>query len=131
MASKKYLMQYFTAGVCVCVYVCVYVCVCMYVCVCVFILFYRGGFFRLQDVWDILEGYGSTMLCCKYYSRCFCEVSSSPFLNMSYFTSEDETPACRNWRKNDMMQDSAERWYMLIQDIIRPITKPKTDKKIL
>ena len=32
------------------------VCVCVCVCVCVFIFFYREGFFRLQDVQDILEG---------------------------------------------------------------------------
>ena len=62
------------------------VCVCVWVggwvggCACVFILFHREGFFPLQDVCDILEGYGSTML--------FVSI-------MSYFTSEDETPACR------------------------------------
>ena len=59
-------------------------CVCVYGwvggCACVFILFHREGFFPLQDVCDILEGYGSTML--------FVSI-------MSYFTSEDETPACR------------------------------------
>ena len=61
-------------------------CVCMCMggwvggCACVFILFHREGFFPLQDVCDILEGYGSTML--------FVSI-------MSYFTSEDETPACR------------------------------------
>ena len=60
------------------------VCVCVYGwvggCACVFILFHREGFFPLQDVCDILEGYGSTTL--------FVSI-------MSYFTSEDETPACR------------------------------------
>ena len=30
--------------------------VCVCVCVCLFIFFHRGGFFRLQDVRDILEG---------------------------------------------------------------------------
>ena len=29
----------------------------------VFILFHREGFFRLRDVWDIIEEYGSMMLC--------------------------------------------------------------------
>ena len=60
------------------------VCVCVYGwvggCACVFILFHREDFFPLQDVCDILEGYGSTMF--------FVSI-------MSYFTSEDETPACR------------------------------------
>ena len=62
--------------------VCVCVCVCFFTCTCVFILFHREGLFRLQDVWDILEGYGSTMLCCEYHSRCFCQVPSSRYLKM-------------------------------------------------
>ena len=37
---------------------------CVCVCVCC-----GGG-----DVWDILEGYGSMMLCCEYYSWVFCQV---------------------------------------------------------
>ena len=69
--------------------------VCVCVCVCVFILFHREGFFRLQDVGDILEGYGSTMLCYEYHSRCFYQVPSSRYLKMPYFTSKDETPARR------------------------------------
>ena len=50
----------------VCVYSCVCVCVCVCVCMCVFvfIFFHREGFFRLQDVWDILQEYGSMILCC-------------------------------------------------------------------
>ena len=32
------------------------VCVCVCVCACLFIFFHRGGFFRLQNVLDILEG---------------------------------------------------------------------------
>ena len=62
--------------------VCACVCVCVCVCVC-FLLFHREGFFRLQDVWNISEGYRSTMLCCEYHPRCFCQVPSSPFLKMS------------------------------------------------
>ena len=75
--------------------VCVCVCVCVCACVCVFILFHLEGFFRLQDVWDIIKGYRSEILCCEYHSRCFCQVPSSPFLKMSYFTSKDETLARR------------------------------------
>ena len=82
----------------------VYMCLC--VCVCVFILFHRKDLFRLQ--WCLGRckglfglrrylghtwGYGSTILCCEYYSRCFFQVSSSSFLNMSCFTSKDETPS--------------------------------------
>ena len=66
---------------------CLCVCVCVCVCTCVFILFHRAGFLRL-------ECYGSTMQCCGHYFMRFCQVLSSPFLKMSYFTSKDETPAC-------------------------------------
>ena len=48
----------------------------------VFILCHREGFSHLQDVWDILEWYGSTMLCCEYHFRFFCQVSSSSFPKM-------------------------------------------------
>ena len=71
--------------------VCVYMRV--YVFMCVFILFHREGFLYQQDVWDMLEGYGSTILCCEYHFRWFCQVSSSLFLKMSYLTSKNKTPA--------------------------------------
>ena len=80
----------------VCVYVCVYQCVCVCVCVCVFIFLHREGFFRLQDVQDILERYGSTILCCEYLFGCFCQVALSPYLKMSYFTSKDENSSHHN-----------------------------------
>ena len=50
------------ASVCVCVCMCV----CVYVCVCVYTL-PPVGFFRLHDVYDILEMFGSTIFCCEYY----------------------------------------------------------------
>ena len=85
-----------------CVRVCVCVCVCA--CVCVFIFFHREGFFRLQHVKDMLERFRSTILCCEYLSGCFCQVPSSLFPNLSYFTSKDVTPARRkNWREKDMI----------------------------
>ena len=82
---------------------------------CVFILFHREGFFRLQDVWDILQGYGSTMLCCHYHSRCFCQIPSSPFPNMSYFTSKDKTPA--RWQMERKRYDIWFREKMIYIDI--------------
>ena len=69
------------------------------VCMCVFILFHREGFFRLQDVQDILEGHRSTILCCEYSSGCFYQVLSSLLPNLSYFISKDVTPARRKTRK--------------------------------
>ena len=61
-----------------------------WMCVFVFIFFHREGIFRLQNVQDILERYESTILCCEYLSGYFCQVPSSPYLKMSYFTFKDE-----------------------------------------
>ena len=65
-----YLHKYFASPLpnraCVCVCMCVCACVCMCVracvCVCVYILL-PAGFFRLQDVFDILEMFKSTGFC--------------------------------------------------------------------
>ena len=112
-------VEWVVTYVCVCLYVraclslsfslslslslCVCVCVCVCVCARALILFHRGGFFWLQDVLDILQGYGSTMLCCEYHPRCFCQVPSSPFLNMSYFNSKDKSPARRKLERKKVM----------------------------
>ena len=58
--------------------------------VCVFTFFYRKSFFRLQRCLGHTWGYRSTILCCENYSRYFCQVPSSLFIKMSYFTSRDE-----------------------------------------
>ena len=67
-------------------------------------LFHGESFFRPQDVWDILKGYGSTMLCCEYHSRCFCQVPSSTYLKMSYVTSKDKTSAHLQTREQPISQ---------------------------
>ena len=59
------------------------------VCVCVYTL-PPVGFFRLHDVFDIREKFGSTIFCCEYQLTALCQVPSSPYLKMSYFTSKDE-----------------------------------------
>ena len=69
------------ASVCVCVCMCV----CVYVCVCVYTL-PPVGFFRLHDVCDIRDQRSFVLS----ISRGFCQVPSSLFLNLSYFTSKDE-----------------------------------------
>ena len=68
------------------------------VCVFVFLDFHRKGFLPLQQ-WCLQYTwlYKSTILWCEYYSRCFCQVSLSPFLNMSYLTSKDESPASQQY----------------------------------
>ena len=73
-----------------------FVCVCVCVCVCICLYSFTARAFSVcNDVWDILEEHGSTVLCCEYDSRYFCQVLSSLFLKMSYFTYKGETPACR------------------------------------
>ena len=83
--------EFFNYLLIACVCVCVFVCVCM--CVSLFVLFHRKDSFRLRRCLGHTWGYGSAILCCEYYSRCFCQVPSFPFLKMSYFTSKDETSA--------------------------------------
>ena len=63
------------------------------VCVCVYTL-PPVGFFRLHDIFDIREKFGSTIFCCEC-SVSFCQVPSSLFLNLSYFTSKDENSSHR------------------------------------
>ena len=63
------------------------VCVCVCVCVSMCIL---EGFFRMQDVSDIVEGHGPMNLCCEYSAGCSCQRPSSPYLKMPYFTSKNE-----------------------------------------
>ena len=107
MSFNKSRSNHLRCSVCVylCICVCLCVCVCVCVCVCLCILFHREVFFRLQDVWDILEGYGSTMLCCEYHSRCFDQVPRSPFLKMSIFHLQRQNSTTRtNWREM--------RWYI-------------------
>ena len=62
---------------------------CVCVCVCVYTL-PPVGFFRLHEVFDIREKFGSTIFCCEYQLTALCQVPSSPYLEMSYFTSKDE-----------------------------------------
>ena len=122
LSIKVSLVLFVCVRACVCVCVCVYVCVCLCLCVCVcmfvcvFILFYREPSFNLQDFSDILQGYGSTMLCCEYHSRCFCQVPSSTYLKMSYVTSKDKTSAHLQTRE---------------QPISQPINKNQQNSKIL
>ena len=85
-------------------WVCKYVCVCV-LCVCVFILFHYKGFFRLQDVWGILEGYRSTILCCVPSS--FISISKNVIFylqrrNSSTPTTGEKTICYIAWRKDDI-----------------------------
>ena len=51
----------------------------------------------------------------EYHSRCFCQVSSSSFLKMSYISPPStKTPASTNWKENSMIYGSAKRSYILI-----------------
>ena len=87
------------SSVCVCVCLCLCLCVCVSVCLCVYTLPPRRLLLpaRYQR---ILEGYGSTMLCCVYHSRCFCQVPSPPFLKMPYSPPKTKLQLADNWREN-------------------------------
>ena len=71
-----------------------------FVCVCLYLVRHRG-FSRLQRYLRHTRVYGSAILCCRYYTTCFCQVPSFQFLNLSYFTSKDEIPAQR-WTEKKM-----------------------------
>ena len=107
------LLLFLLLCVCVCV-----LCVCVCVCVCVFIFFHREIFLRLQDLWNIRERYGWMFLCCEYLSGYFCQVPSSPYLKMSYFTSEGEflahwtTREKTIWYKSSLQRDDI-CWYRI------------------
>ena len=47
-------------------------------------------YFTLKRTFKPRTGYGSTMSCCEYYTLCLCQVPSSRYLKISYFTSKDE-----------------------------------------
>ena len=72
-----------------CVFVCVRVCVCVCVCVCMFILFHlliSSGCMTSVTYMRCSEQRSFVVS----ITRGFCQVSSSPFLSLSYFTSKDE-----------------------------------------
>ena len=79
--------------VCVCLCVCVRACVracaraCLRVCVS-----NHCKSFRLQWYLGHTWRYGSTILCWGHYTRQFCQLPWSQFLNLSYFTSKKEIP---------------------------------------
>ena len=83
-------------------------------CVCVFIFFHRGGFFRLQDVQDILDGTDqrscvvniSWLRYAKFHHRRIWKCHISP--------PKTKTPAAVLLGRKRYMNCSAKRWYILI-----------------
>ena len=67
------------------------VCVCVCVCFCVSVYTLPPvGFFRLHEVFDIREKFRSMIFRFDYQLTALCQVPSSPYLKMPYFTSKDE-----------------------------------------
>ena len=71
------------------------------VCVCVCILFHREGFFRLQDVWYMLEG--TDQRCCVVS---IIRSAAAKFLHLSVWKShisppKTKTPVNASWRENE------------------------------
>ena len=71
-----------------------------FVCICLFPL----KEFLLSEIWCQRSAlrFWSTMWTLQ---RCLCQFPSSPFLNLSYFTSKDETPV-QHWTRKKMV------WYV-------------------
>ena len=104
----------FTADVCVCV-----VCVCM--CLYSFTLVASSD---CNNIRDILEMYGSTILCCEYcwvlLASSFISVSKSIIIHVQRRNSN----TLANCRDNDMIYwQPAKKWYILIWDISQLRTK--------
>ena len=118
---------------CVCVCVCVCLCLCLCLCLCVFIFFHREGFFRLQDVQDILERDGPTIFCCEYLYGCFCQVPSSPCLKVLNFTSKGENSSLQHTGEKTIcyihgqLKDDID-WYRIQ---VGPELKSTSDEKVL
>ena len=106
----------------------VYVCVC--VCVCVFLL--------LRLLASSICKTSLTYLRCTNQrsfvvsiARGFCQVPSSPFPNLSHFSSKDVTPSRQKTEEKTIWYTcSAKRWYILIEDIRQPRAKPSSYEKI-
>ena len=100
------------------------------VCVCIYSFTVKASSV-CNNALDILERYGSTILCCEYYIWCFCHVLSSPFLKMSYFTFKDETPATDKLERK--RYDILPQRKMIYIDIGYKSTSlmPTSDEKIL
>ena len=98
--------------VCSCVRACVRACVC--VCVCVYTLS-PSGFFRLQDVCDILEMFRSTIFCCEYCQGLLPSSFVSVSENVIFHPQRWKRQPAQNWRENDMIYWwPAKRRYILI-----------------
>ena len=100
-----------------CVYVCVCLCVCLCVCVCVCVFFHREDFFGLQGVRNILEGHGSTILCCQCSAGCLCQGPSFPNIRMWFFNSKDENPSEHELERKRLIYLAREKkninWYRI------------------
>lgn len=85
-------------------------------CVCGFRLCHCKGFFHLQCCLGHTWVRGSTILFYEYFFRCFCQVHSSPFLKLPYFTSKGETSACWQLEKKryDILETCIKMIYIAI-----------------
>ena len=98
-------------------------------CVCVYTL-PQAGFFRLQDVCDIPEMFGSTIFCCEYcYGRLPNSFISISELMIFHLQRRNSSPP-KNWIENDIIYWNPAKRYILIQDIRRPHAKPSSYEKI-
>ena len=87
--------------------------VCVCVCLCSSTWWLLPAARHLWYTW----GDGSTIFCCEHYGGCFCQVPSSQYLNLSYFTSKDENsrPLLTGEKTNDIMSQYEKMiyWYRI------------------
>ena len=99
------------------------VCVCLYSSTCWFLPAAR----RLWHAW---EGRINDLLLWVWFGR-FCQVPSSQFLNLSYFTSKDENSSPLLLERKRMIYNAlTKRWYTDI-GYRTAIAKPSSNEKIL
>ena len=85
------------------------------VCVCVFIFFHREGFFRLQDVQDILEGMDQRSCVVNISWLCYAKFHHRRIWKCHVSPPKTKTPAVLllERKRYDIIR-SAKRWYILI-----------------
>ena len=127
----KFLRAAISKNICKQVLVCVCVRACVRACVCLFIRFHRESLFRLQDIWDILERYGSTMLCSVSFQMLLPNSFIYVSKNVIYIFSKDPQRRKLQWAQTG----EKTAWYMVPQKYIywysQPPNKPTSDEKIL
>ena len=133
--SEKFLKSKDTVDLCNAIFVSASFSFSVYDCVwvfSVFIPFHCKSFSRLQWCLGHTWVYGSTIMRCGHYTGSICQVLSSQFLSLSYFTSKGETPVNPQTGEKNEIICCRERWYIFdLGYKLAHQQKPTSHKKIL